>query len=497
MSVIRLLQVLLLAWVVSAAIPLSTLERRTSNFVTTDNNGQFLLDGQRFRFFATNAYWLPVLEDEADIDLTLSSIAKLGIKVVRIFAFNDVDQIPNKGTWFQLIAGGTTQINDGPNGLQKLDIILQLAQKHGIFVILSLTNNWDPRASGAHFNTPRNFLSNDYGGMDLYVRNIAAADHHDEFYTNPKVLSAFSDYVSHVVQRYAGYASLLGWELANDPRCYSTLPASPACNPQTITAWHAQIAKLVKSLDPHHLVSSGNQGFLCVGCPKLFSWHKRESRLEARSMLTEIRRNGQLSAFDGSHGVDNEDILSIPDIDFSTFQIFPGQATYGPDHPDLSPVDNTAQVGVDWIQTQAAIGAAVHKPVVTTAFGIVTLQNAPFFVPFNGSEAPFFDFQPGPVVRRAPPPANFAVTNAQRNAMYAKWAAAGSGATPPGRRRNNQPMSPLQGMAFYQFSQDHLKPNDVIPASGQSPNDGYSIAGSGQQDFINQVILPAVQEFSG
>jgi hypothetical protein len=72
----------------------------------------------------------------------------------------------------------------------------------------------------------------------------------------------------------------------------------------------------------------------------------------------EIRRNGQLSAFDGSHGVDNEDILSIPDIDFSTFQIFPGQATYGPDHPDLSPVDNTAQVGVDWIQTQAAIGAA-------------------------------------------------------------------------------------------------------------------------------------------
>jgi mannan endo-1,4-beta-mannosidase len=66
---------------------------------------------------------------------------------------------------------------------------------------------------------------------------------------------------------------------------------------------------------------------------------------------------------------------------------------------------------------------SVHKPVVTTAFGIVTLQNAPFFVPFNGSEAPFFDFQPGPVVRRAPPPANFAVTNAQRNAMYAKWAA--------------------------------------------------------------------------
>jgi hypothetical protein len=65
---------------------------------------------------------------------------------------------------------------------------------------------------------------------------------------------------------------------------------------------------------------------------------------------------------------------------------------------------------------------SICKPVVTTAFGIVTLENVPFFVPFNGSEAPFFDFQPGPVVKRAPPPPNFGVTNAQRNAMLKAWA---------------------------------------------------------------------------
>jgi len=32
---------------------------------------------------------------------------------------------------------------------------------------------------------------------------------------------------------------------------------------------------------------------------------------------------------------------------------------------------------------------------------------------------------------------------------------------------------------FFQWSQEHLKPNDVIPPSGESPNDGYSIAGPG------------------
>ena len=96
-------------------------------------------------------------------------------------SFADVDAIPETGTWFQLIANGTTTINTGPNGLQKLDTVLRLAENHGIFVVLSLTNNWNPRAlldsspsmvsiqgrqaSAGTSNTtlPRNALSNDYG----------------------------------------------------------------------------------------------------------------------------------------------------------------------------------------------------------------------------------------------------------------------------------------------------------------------------------------------
>jgi mannan endo-1,4-beta-mannosidase len=92
------------------------------------------------------------------------SVSAVSMTVILTFSLLDVDKIPHKGTWFQLIPkNGTTQINDGPNGLQKLDTILRLAEKHGIFVILSLTNNWGPRATGGVFNTPRNYLSNDYG----------------------------------------------------------------------------------------------------------------------------------------------------------------------------------------------------------------------------------------------------------------------------------------------------------------------------------------------
>lgn len=92
----------------------------------------------------------------------------------------DVESVPVNGTWFQLIANGTTKINEGSNGLQKLDTLLRLAKKHGIYVLLTLTNNWNPRplfddkhsggplhtrdvTPGTGNNLPRNTLSNDYG----------------------------------------------------------------------------------------------------------------------------------------------------------------------------------------------------------------------------------------------------------------------------------------------------------------------------------------------
>jgi mannan endo-1,4-beta-mannosidase len=80
----------------------------------------------------------------------------------------DVTEVPEQGFYFQLIANGTTTINTGPNGLQRLDKVLEIAAEHSIKIILSLTNNWNPIAkkssgSGSAPPLPRNFLSNDYG----------------------------------------------------------------------------------------------------------------------------------------------------------------------------------------------------------------------------------------------------------------------------------------------------------------------------------------------
>lgn len=75
----------------------------------------------------------------------------------------------------------------------------------------------------------------------MYVRDFHPGGTHDLFYTDPTIVQAFKNYISHIVPRYASSPTIFAWELANDPRCSSTLPASPACNTHTITNWVAEL----------------------------------------------------------------------------------------------------------------------------------------------------------------------------------------------------------------------------------------------------------------
>ncbi|KAG6866910.1 hypothetical protein C0991_003825 [Blastosporella zonata] len=413
----RALWLLSLAVLAVSATPTQTVKRWStvpdSPFVTTQD-GQFFVNGSVFKFVGTNAYWLSALNTDQDIDDTLASIRASNFTVVRTWAFNDVETVPQNGTWFQLISNGTLTINNGTNGLQKLDKVIELAKKHGLYILPSLTNNWNPttgvdQALPDGFNPiqardssastlPRNALSNSYGGMDAYVRNFGGPQEHSQFYTNQTLIDAFTNYTKQIVSRYVNNTNVFGWELANDPRCNSTLP-SPVCETRNVTQWHSTVAKVVKKADPSHIVSSGNQGFFCTDCQKLFSraatpapqaspapglhrrtpepqtkakllkerkaaWKKERERQKRAGVqpdgvkIRETKRQSDLSStsgFDGSQGVDSEDIINIPEIGFGSFQLFPDQFDYSqnPPDPSLPAFNQTVQAGLDWINLHA------------------------------------------------------------------------------------------------------------------------------------------------
>ncbi|KAI0320106.1 glycoside hydrolase superfamily [Amylostereum chailletii] len=525
----------------------------SSQFVTA-KNGQFFVNGSEFRFIGTNAYWLPYLNTDEDIDFTLGNMSAAGISVVRTWAFNDVTSIPENGTWLQLIANGTATINNGTNGLQRLDKVVELAAKHGIYVLFSLTNNWNPlfnetnstttptvaRRDDAPITTatplPRNFLSNSYGGMDAYVREFGQDKLHSEFYTNMTIRAFFQNYTQAVVSRFANNPRVLSWELANDPRCNSSVPTSDTCNTNTVTQWHADVSTFVRSVDPNHMVSTGDQGFTCVNCPKLFFKQPAPApvpsgaarkRSPARAMskarlmqkVIEDRRRSSTSvpadgvkirgrwsassmakrqssgslgqAFDGSTGVDSQDILSAPDIGFGSLQYFPDQNSYGTNGqaPFQAPSVNfndTIQQGIDWIQLQAANAQSIGKPIALTGFGLVTQDNLPFFVPFNSTvpvqntaanNGTTTNASPSPDATGSPGTLGVTgVTDDQRDQAYSAWLNAGINAG-------------LTGLIQYQWSSPNLTSvngtlvqaqiNATTGTVGQSPNDGYGTLGYG------------------
>jgi mannan endo-1,4-beta-mannosidase len=95
------------------------------------------------------------------------------------------------------------------------------------------------------------------GGIDAYVNAFTPGGTHDKFYTEPKIINAFKNYISHVIKRFPNNPTILGWELGNDLRCESTVPKSSSCTPTTITNWAADIAKFIKSIDSSHLITPG------------------------------------------------------------------------------------------------------------------------------------------------------------------------------------------------------------------------------------------------
>jgi len=223
-------------------------------------------------------------------------------------------------------------------------------------------------------------------------------------------------------------------------------------------------------------------------------------RIRGRWLSTETRRQDQGvgvgPSFDGSQGVDSEDIINIPQIGFGTFQLFPDQNVYGMTDPTLPSFNNTVNQGISWIQSHAAMGALFNKPISLNGFGLVTQSNAPAFVPFN-STIPLDpqDNTTTPIVV----PGQIApfVTDSQRDDAYTQWLQTGLQAG-------------LQGMLQYQWSQGNLTGiagtaisptvtgpgvSPVVTGVGISPNDGYSIQGVGQQQVVS-TISQAAQAFA-
>jgi len=310
-----------------------------SGFATTDGT-RFSVDGKTLDFVGANSYWLPLLTTETDVHTSFQQMRDQGVKVVRTWGFNAINGSELAGalesnlTYYQLWNSSEWILNDGPQGLQRLDYVVETASQYGIKMIVTFTNNWVG-----------------YGGSDLYLAWIAGnPTTHDVFFTDPKIVASYQRYVRTIVERYKDSPNVFAWELMNEARCGSdTYPSGPACVPgsETVLKWYKEQSDFVRSLDPFHMITTGGEG--------QFFWPGDTA------LASDFNFNGQA-------GEDFDRELFLDNIDFATYHMYP--ESWYPQALIPGSGFDTEGWGIDWITNHSIAATRANKPIILEEFGV-------------------------------------------------------------------------------------------------------------------------------
>ncbi|CRG88507.1 putative mannan endo-1,4-beta-mannosidase A [Talaromyces islandicus] len=287
---------------------LNPYKRSNSTFPGTSGL-QFTIDGTAGYFAGSNAYWLGFQTNNDDVDKVLADAEKSGLRIMRIWGFNDVNSVPTDGSvYYQLLENGKATINTGKDGLQRLDYVVSSAERHNIKLIINFVNYWS-----------------DYGGMAAYVAAFGGST--TSWYTDDASQAAYQNYIKTVVSRYIDSPAVFAWELANEPRCSS-------CDVSVIHDWVASTSAFIKSIDSAHLVGIGDEGF-----------------------GLDINSDGSYP-YGYSEGSNFTLNLGVDTIDFGTFHLYP--SNWGTSNSFGSP----------WVTAHGAACAAAGKPCLFEEYGV-------------------------------------------------------------------------------------------------------------------------------
>jgi len=296
----------------------------SADFITHQGT-QFMLAGRPFFVTGTNTHYLPWATAK-EVDALLDDAAAMKLNVIRTFpsvvrGSLDERQTPTIWDWkrndnssalgingiyfmYWDTAAGRLAFNDGPDGLQRVDELIAKAKQRNIRLLFSLLDFYDYTGGAQQMRAW-------YGSTDRYTF----------FFDDARTRADYKAWVQHLLERvnpltgvaYKDEPTIFGWDLMNEPQFSSVDLAN---------RWISEMSAYVKSIDSNHLLSSGSEGF-----------------------------------FGGKSGSEPTTQLTMPNIDFGTWHVYPS-------HHNVSPQDvvalNTAH---------CALAAQVGKPVLLEEFG--------------------------------------------------------------------------------------------------------------------------------
>uniref|UniRef100_A0A383VL97 mannan endo-1,4-beta-mannosidase n=1 Tax=Tetradesmus obliquus TaxID=3088 RepID=A0A383VL97_TETOB len=258
------------------AVAKKTFESETWTPYVKIANGQFDENCRPFYPTGFNAFELTTMAAtgrKSDVDAVFKNAASMGMTSARTWAHSISEQFP-----FQTAPGKYDE-----QGLQALDYVIDSASRHGIRLILSFIDNWKYYNGVDQYvdwcgpgRTMARFEEKNGGDTDTTVRSVAQNEYetlrHALFFKEEACKALYKDHVDAITGRknsingllYKNDPTILAWNLINEPRCETWMPANSWC-PGAMSSWFKEMGDYVRSKDPNHLVSSGSEGFFGQG----------------------------------------------------------------------------------------------------------------------------------------------------------------------------------------------------------------------------------------
>lgn len=296
-----------------------------------------------YRFAGTNMWYAAYLGadapfgDRARLKRELDRLKALGISNVRILGSSELSPLKNSIT-----PAFRTQSNHYDETLLRgLDFALAELGRRGMRAVIYLTNFWE--WSGGMMT----YLYWTNGGRYINMNDPAHPwpefpDMVSQFYSSVPAVNLYHDYVRAVVGRtntvtgkaYAKDPAIMSWQLANEPRPGGS-DAVALKQMSAYLAWIGATARLIKSIDPNHLVSTGSEGTQgCIG-----------------------RDDCVVHAHE------------FPEVDYVTAHIWPQNWSWA-DPKDLAGTWPTVEAKtLEYIAAQTAIAKRLGKPLIIEEFG--------------------------------------------------------------------------------------------------------------------------------
>ncbi|MGN0213628.1 MAG: cellulase family glycosylhydrolase [Muribaculaceae bacterium] len=234
---------------------------QTTEFVTV-KDGKFFIGEKEYKYVGTNMWYAAILASEGRggnrerLNAELNTLQSLGIDNLRILVGADgAEGIPSH-------VEPTLQLRPGVYNdtiLQGLDFLLVELEKRHMKAVLYLGNAWEWSGGYGTYlewagkgKAPVPSVDGWPAFMD-YVKQYAACDSAHAMFSNH--IKAIVGRVNSITGKpYSESPAIMSWQIANEPRAFSDE------GKEAFAQWIHKAAKLIKSIDKNHLVSTGSEG---------------------------------------------------------------------------------------------------------------------------------------------------------------------------------------------------------------------------------------------